>query len=77
VDTVVIANDNTTTIGYTTIAAGAGELAFILVNPAFQRTGYGSILFNAAQKAFRYSLKPVEPIYPLGRKLFSSISLSA
>ena len=46
-DTVVIANENTT-IGYATFDAAAGELTYIFVNPGFRKSGFGSMLVDAA-----------------------------
>ncbi|MFT5485676.1 MAG: GNAT superfamily N-acetyltransferase [Paracoccaceae bacterium] len=68
-DAVVIANDNTT-IGYATIDAAVGALTYIFVNPSFRRRGYGSMLVAAAEKAAKRTLKPADPISPLGRKFF-------
>lgn len=72
-NTVIIKNDNTT-IGYATIDADAGCLAYIFVNPAFRRRGYGSILLDTAQKAAGRKLQPAAPISPLGKKFFDKVS---
>lgn len=72
-NTVIIKNDNTT-IGYATIDADAGCLAYIFVNPAFRRRGYGSILLDTAQKAAGRKLQPAAPISPLGEKFFDKVS---
>ena len=68
-DTVIIANDNTT-IGYATMDTDVGELTYIFVHPAFRRRGLGAILVLAAEKAAGQSLRPAEPISPLGRLFF-------
>ena len=72
-DTVIIKNDNTT-IGYATIDADAGYLAYIFVNPAFRRRGYGSILLDTAQKAAGRKLQAASPISPLGEQFFDKVS---
>lgn len=68
--TIIVSNDNTT-IGYATIDVLKSELTYLFVNPLFRRQGYGTLLLNQAEKATGLSLKPAEPISPLGRKFFS------
>ena len=68
-DTIIIANDNTT-IGYATMDASVGELTYIFIHPAFRRRGLGAMLLTAAEKAAGQSLKPAEPISPLGHLFF-------
>ena len=68
--TIIVSNDNTT-IGYATIDVLKSELTYLFVNPLFRRQGYGTLLLNQAEKTTGLSLKPEEPISPLGRKFFS------
>ena len=68
--TIIVSNDNTT-IGYATIDVLKSELTYLFVNPLFRRQGYGTLLLNEAEKTTGLSLKPAEPISPLGRKFFS------
>ena len=68
--TIIVSNDNTT-IGYATIDVLKSELTYLFVNPLFRRQGYGTLLLNQAEKAAGFSLRPAEPISPLGRKFFS------
>ena len=69
-ETIIVSNDNTT-IGYATIDVLKSELTYLFVNPLFRRQGYGSLLLNHAERVTGLSLKPAEPISPLGRKFFS------
>ena len=68
--TIIVSNDNTT-IGYATIDVLKSELTYLFVNPLFRRPRYGTLLLSQAEKATGLSLKPAEPISPLGRKFFS------
>jgi N-acetylglutamate synthase-like GNAT family acetyltransferase len=68
-DTVIVANDNTT-IGYATMDASVGELTYIFVHPTFRRRGIGAMLVLAAEKAAGQSLRPSDPISPLGLLFF-------
>ena len=69
-ETIIVSNDNTT-IGYATIDVLKSELTYLFVNPLFRRQGYGNLLLNHAERVTGLSLKPAEPISPLGRKFFS------
>ena len=68
--TVIVSNDNTT-IGYAVVDSAKGELTYLFVNPLFRRQGYGTLLLNQVEKVAGSSLKPAEPISPLGKKFFS------
>ena len=72
-DTVIIYNKNTT-IGYACFNIDEETLEYIYVNPSFRRRGIGSELLSAAEKLVKNTLKPAEPISPLGDKFFSSKS---
>ena len=72
-DTVIIYNKNTT-IGYACFNIDEEILEYIYVNPSFRRRGIGSELLSAAEKLVKNTLKPAEPISPLGDKFFSSKS---
>ena len=71
--TIIVSNDNTT-IGYATIDVAKSELTYLFINPLFRRQGYGTLLLNQAEKAAGLSLRPAEPVSPLGRKFFSHSS---
>ena len=68
--TVIASNDNTT-IGYAIVDSAKCELTYLFVNPLFRRQGYGTLLLNQVEKVAGSSLKPAEPISPLGKKFFS------
>ncbi|MBT5494229.1 MAG: GNAT family N-acetyltransferase [Alphaproteobacteria bacterium] len=68
-DTVIITNRNTT-IGYATFDASAGLITYIFVNPGFRKSGFGSMLVEAAQQAAGKVLRPAEPVSPLGQRFF-------
>ena len=70
----VISNTNTT-IGYATFSKAHGTLDYILVNPAYRRMGFGSMLLALCERDSGGRLLPATPISPLGRQFFTAIGL--
>lgn len=69
---VLIRNPNTT-IGYCRFTP-TGDIEYIFVNPVYRRRGYGRRLLAAVAQATGCVGEPLEPISPLGRRLFGLAS---
>lgn len=68
-DGVVLIRDANTTIGYCRHTQ-EGDIEYIFVNPAWRRRGVGRRLLAEVERRCGRRGRPLEPISPLGRRLF-------
>lgn len=68
-DGVVLIRDANTTIGYCRHTTD-GDIEYIFVNPAWRRRGVARRLLAEVERRCGRRGRPLEPISPLGRRLF-------
>lgn len=68
-DGVLLIRDANTTIGYCRHTQ-EGDIEYIFVNPAWRRRGVGRRLLAEVERCCGRRGRPLEPISPLGRRLF-------
>lgn len=68
-DGVLLIRDANTTIGYCRHTQ-EGDIEYIFVNPAWRRRGVGRRLLAEVERRCGRRGRPLEPISPLGRRLF-------
>ena len=67
---VITFKNKNTTIGFIRYNDSA-EIEYIFVNPSFRRKGFARKLINLVEKKTGKKSVPLEPISPLGSKLFN------
>ena len=68
-DGVVIFKNVNTTLGFVRYKQDA-KVEYIFVNPIFRRKGLGKKLLQIVEEKTKTKPKPLDPISPLGEKLF-------
>ena len=69
-DVITFKNINTT-LGFVRFN-GAAEVEYIFVNPMFRRKGLAKKLLNIVEEITKIKPIPLDPISPLGEKLFKT-----
>ena len=70
IDGVITFKNKNTTIGFIRYNESA-QIEYIFVNPSFRRKGFATKLINLVEKKTGKKSVPLEPISPLGSKLFN------
>tara|TARA_B110001452_G_scaffold112120_1_gene92986 strand:- start:153 stop:413 length:261 start_codon:yes stop_codon:yes gene_type:complete len=69
-DVITFKNINTT-LGFVRFN-GAAEVEYIFVNPMFRRKGLAKKLLNIVEEKTKIKPIPLDPVSPLGEKLFKT-----
>ena len=73
VDGVALIRNANTTIGYCRFTP-AGDIEYLFVNPMYRRRGHGRSLLDAVRRSAGKLGEIQEPISPLGRLFFASLT---
>ena len=68
-DGVITFKNINTTLGFVRYTKEA-EVEYIFINPLFRRKGLAKKLLNIIEKKTKLKPRPLDPISPLGEKLF-------